>query len=311
MNQGRNAVDSESRPLVTIVGGVNIDVRGRPAEELHAQYSNPGRIRLSPGGAARNVAENLARLSINVRLIGGVPDGPDGRWLITQTAQAGVDVRGLVPIAGRGNYYVAIADAGGIRWAISDMAAAEALSATDIGAQTESIRTAEVVVVDANLAPSMIRHVLDTAATRRICLLPVSPAKAGRMRPFLSRAALIVLSAAEAEALTGYSASTADEALEAGVRLQGRGDAVVVVTLGMQGIGWVGKEAFWLPAIPATVVDATGAGDAVAAVAIYSMLKGLEARAAAALARAAGALTVSVEGATHPGFSLEVLRGYE
>ncbi len=296
---------------MTIVGGVSIDVRGRPAGELNAQHSNPGRIRLSPGGAARNVAENLARLDINVRLIGGVPDGPDGQWLMAQTGQAGVDVGGLVPIAGRGNYYVAIADDGGIRWAISDMAAAEALSRTDIEAQTETIRTADVVVVDANLAPSMIGHVLDIATTRRICLLPVSPAKAGRMHPFLSRAALIVLSASEAEALTGLSATTADEALEAGVRLRGRGDAVVVVTLGMQGIGWVSEEAFWLPAIPATVVDVTGAGDAVAAVAIYSLLKGLEARTAAALARAAGALTVSVEGATHPGFSLEVLHAYE
>ncbi len=302
---------SDDRPMVAIVGGATTDVVARPAGVLDAQRSNPGRVRLSPAGAARNVAENLARLGINVRLIGGVPDGPDGRWLIAQTAQAGVDVRGLVPIAGRGNYYFAIADDGGIRWAISDMAAAEALSATDIEAQTESIRTADGVVVDANLAPSMIRHVLEIAATRRICLLPVSPAKAGRMGPFLSRAALIVLSASEAEALTGHSATTADEALEAGVRLHARSDAVVAVTLGMQGIGWVGEEAFWLPASPATVVDATGAGDAVAAVAIYAMLKGLDARTAAALARAAGALTVSVEGATHPGFGLEALHGYE
>ncbi len=311
MNQGEDAIDSESRPLVAIVGGANVDVRARPSGELRAQHSNPGRVRLSPGGAARNVAENLARLGINVRLIGGVPDGPDGRWLITQTTHAGVDARGLVPIAGLGNYYIAIADAGGVHWAVSDMAAAEALSVTDIEAQRESIRTADCVVVDANLPPSMIRHVLDIAATRRICFLPVSPAKAGRMRPFLSRAALIVLSASEAEALTGFSATTTDEALEAGVRLRGHGDTVVVVTLGMQGIGWVGEEAFWLPAIPATVVDATGAGDAVAAVAIYSMLMGLDARTAAALARAAGALTVSVEGATHPGLSLEVLHGHE
>lgn len=301
---------SGSRPTAAVVGGASIDVIARAGGVLHAQQSNPGKVRLSPGGAARNVAENLARLGVTVRLIGGVGDGPDGRWLITQTAQSGVDVRGLVPIAGRGNYYVAIGGTGSVHWAVSDFTAAEALSVTDLVAHAESIRTGEAVVIDANLALPVIQHVVDLAADRRICLLPTSSAKAERLRPFLSRASLIVLSAQEAEALSGRSVTTADDALEVGRLLQGDRDAVVVLTMGQQGIAWIGDEALWLPAIPTAIVDATGAGDAVAAVAIYGTLTGLAPRTVARLALAAGAMTVTIEGATHPGLSLEALRAY-
>ncbi len=72
--------------------------------------------------------------------------------------------------------------------------------------------------------------------------------------------------------MSGQSVTVADDALEVGRLLQGDRDAVVVLTRGQQGVAWIGEEAFWLPAIPTASVDATRAGDAVAAVAIYGTL---------------------------------------
>ena len=59
----------QKNPYIVVVGGANMDISGRPDAPLVAQDSNPGKVRLSPGGVARNIAHNLALL------------GEDGRTL--------------------------------------------------------------------------------------------------------------------------------------------------------------------------------------------------------------------------------------
>jgi len=300
--------DSDGRGVV-VIGGANLDVIARPETDPRLGQSTPGHVRLSPGGAGRNVAENLARLGERVRLIAGVADDVGGRWVMAQTASCGVDISGVTQIGKRGNYYIAIHGEAGVRWAVSDMSAAEALDAPAIDAQAPWVRSSTFVVIDANLSPPAIRRAVELAGSP-ICLLPTSPAKAHRLRQVLEAATLVVLSAEEARVLTERSTESVDDALQAAAQLRGGEDSIVVVTMGALGIGWVAHEAIWLPALPVPLVDPTGAGDAVAAGAIYSVLHGLDARASAALARAAGAMTVTVEGPTHPGLTVEALRAY-
>ena len=56
-------------PYVTVVGGMNMDIGGWPSEELVAQDSNPGRVRMSPGGVGRNIAHNMSLMGLDVRLL--------------------------------------------------------------------------------------------------------------------------------------------------------------------------------------------------------------------------------------------------
>ena len=48
------------KSAVTCVGGANIDVQGFSNAPVNMRDSNPGVIRLCPGGVGRNIAENLA-----------------------------------------------------------------------------------------------------------------------------------------------------------------------------------------------------------------------------------------------------------
>ena len=50
-----------------VIGASNLDIKGQTDAHLVAHTSNPGSVQSMPGGVARNVAENLARL-----------DGPAG-----------------------------------------------------------------------------------------------------------------------------------------------------------------------------------------------------------------------------------------
>lgn len=295
---------------VVVIGGANVDVVAMTAGPPQPHLSTPGRVRVGPGGAGRNVAENLARLGLAPRLIAAVDAGPMGDWLLAETAGAGVDVSGVERTVRRGNYYVALETGGAVEWAVSDMGAAESLTPGTVEAQAGTIRAAGAIVIDANLHPATIRRAVELGAGRQICLLPVSVAKARRMAGVVNRAALIVLTAAEAGALTGRPVRTEPEAVEAARQLREKGGAEVVVTMDDRGIGWIADAVHWRPAPKAEVVDPTGAGDAVAAAAVYALLAGLRPAEAVRLAQAAGVMTLGVEGATHPHLTLEALHAH-
>lgn len=293
-------------PAVVVVGGINADVVAT-ADPLRPGVSNPGRIRIGPGGAGRNVAENLARLGVRTRLIAAAGADPITDAVLDATRQAGVDLTGVVRITDRHNRYVAIASPGAVQWAVSDMSAAESLSPEHVHRHADQIKAAEFVVVDANLAPETIAAAVTAAGGCRLCLLPVSATKATRITPHLHAAALLVLGAAEAEVLTAISVRDHRDAVRAASHLRRSGQATVVVTLGGRGLVWAGRDVIHLPAPQVTVVDASGAGDAVAATATYGILAGLPDQTAAQLALAAGMMTVTVDGSTNPDLSLETL----
>lgn len=295
-----------SQAGVVVVGGAGVDVIAASAGPLVPRTSNPGRIRVSAGGAGRNVAENLARLGVPTTLLAAVDAHPLADIAVSQTAAAGVDVSGVVRVPGQGSYYAALVADGVVEWAVADLSACEALLPAHVDAARGSLQGAGMVVVDANVTPAVVERAAAFTGAG-LCVLPVSAAKAGRIRRVLRRASLIVLGADEAAALTGAPVANRDEALRAAASLRAGPGSTVVVTMGGHGLGWVGEQRIWVDALPGRVVDPSGAGDAVAAVAVYAQLTGLPARTAAALAAAAGALAVSVEGATHPGLSLEAL----
>jgi pseudouridine kinase len=294
---------------VVVLGGANIDVVAS-ADPLLPGVSNRGTVRIGAGGAARNVAANLARLGVRTAFIGAVGDDPLSDRVVASTAQAGVDVSGITRMSRSKNIYVAMIAAGRVRWAVADMSAAESLTPGHIRAQANLMRTADAVVVDANLAPQTIAAARDLAGSRVLCLLPVSPAKASRMAPHLQAASCVVLGAAELQILTGSAIDHPSDAARAAGTLRGAPGLTTVVTMDAQGLVWVGREVLQLPVPQVPVLNPSGAGDAVAAVAIYGILAGLPEETAARLALAAGVMTVTVDDSTHPDLSLRALHAH-
>jgi pseudouridine kinase len=295
---------------VVVLGGANIGV-GATADPLHPGISNRGIVRIGAGGAGRNVAANLARLGIRTRFIGAVGDDPLSDRVVASTAQAGVDVSGVARVAGSKNIYVAMIAAGLVQWAVADTTAAESLTPGHIKSRTRVIQAADAVVIDANLAPPAIAAACELASGRALCLLPVSPAKASRIAPFLEAASCVVLGAAELQVLTGSAIHDPSDAARAAAILRRAPGLTTVVTMGPRGLVWVGREVFSPPVVPpVSVVNPSGAGDAVAATTLYGLLAGLSEQMAARLALAAGVMTVTVDDTTHPDLSLETLHAH-
>ena len=292
------------RPSVLLVGAANLDVVAQ-ADRPQPGQSTPGRVRFGPGGAARNLAETLARLGARTSLVCAAGTDVLSDLVVRATEQAGVRVYARREAA-RPDVYVALTSAGERLWAVSDLSACEGLRPEDVVGFARECGPLDAVVADANLSGATLAAA--AALAPRLGLLAVSAAKAARLRPHLRGAWLLVCSAAEAEVLVGAPVDGPKAALDAARRTIQEGCGTVVITLGPQGLVWAGQQTLYLPAPSVAAADPTGAGDAVAACAVYGLLRGTPPEELARLCVWAGALTVGVEGSTCTELSWEVLR---
>jgi ribokinase len=116
--------------------------------------------------------------------------------------------------------------------------------------------------------------------------------------------ALIKPDRVEAAALSGLECETTADAVACAEALIARGADRVVVSLGADGLVFAdGERHIVLPALPATVVDVTGAGDAMLAAAFLGVLQGLPPVRYLEAGRLAAALTCGVRGAVSPAVS--------
>ncbi len=282
---------------VIVIGGANLDVKGKSAAGFLARTSNPGHVVTAVGGVGRNIAANLARLDVKTALISAVGSDESGRRILDVTRQAGVDVAMVKRVDGASGTYLAVLDENGeLAAAISDMTCLEALTAADLAAQANRLKSASLIAADCNLSVACLDWLFAFAEENRIRLLiePVSVPKAQKLKRLKPgrRAFAITPNADQFAGLTG---STADDS-KAFAALHAMGYANIVVHRGRAGA--VASDGVAGPvAIPAQatgpVADVTGAGDAAVAGLICGLLEGYDLVRAVRLGQAAAAIKIA------------------
>ncbi|MGH6958958.1 MAG: carbohydrate kinase family protein, partial [Dongiaceae bacterium] len=131
--------------------------------------------------------------------------------------------------------------------------------------------------------------------------------KGGRLKRLLAAGRplfALFCNQAEATALTGRS-----ELRAAARRLHERGVRHIGIGLGRRGMFVSnGENRRIVPALPARVVDATGAGDAAVAGTLYGLLRGHDLAAAARYGQAAAALTLACDQSVSPKLTARAIR---
>ncbi len=119
------------KDYVVIIGSANIDVAGYSHESLNYADSNPGKIKFTPGGVGRNIAQNLALLGNKAWLLSAVGSDFYGQSLLTQTNQSGVYVDKclIVPGENTSSYLSLLDNTGEMLVAINDMNISNAITA--------------------------------------------------------------------------------------------------------------------------------------------------------------------------------------
>jgi pseudouridine kinase len=287
-------VPTGGRDRIVCIGNATVDRTFALTVDARLGTKNPAVARpIAFGGVARNVAENLARLGVRVTLIACVGDDDDGRAILADCRALGIDVAGCVVSADFPTpQYGAILDVhNDLVMGASDMRAIEALPAARIRNAGDGADVAWTFA-DCNLGAATLRAVIDAPRARghRIAVNTVSVAKAARLPADLHGIDLLVCNVLEAQA---YLASDDADPARLTQALHERGAQTTIMTLGDAGTivaDEVGTTR--IAAVPRTVADVTGAGDALIAGTLYAFLGGAPTNDAVRAGMAAASLAV-------------------
>jgi len=246
--------------LVVTLGDLLLDVIVRLDEPLAPGADANAETRTSPGGQAANVAAWAKDLGGDARCIARRGDDPAGTWLTADLTARGVELAG--PVAGRTGVVLSLVAPDGERTMASDRGTATSLAPQDLDPAWLACDCLHIS------GYALFSTPIDVAALRAAELARERGARVSvdlsawtrireygpvRFRELLERLAPDVIFANEAEwEIVGAAYGLAPTA---------------VVKRGARGVLVLGEERVELPAAAAAVdvVDATGAGDALAA----------------------------------------------
>jgi pseudouridine kinase len=311
---------------VTVIGGANMDINAFSREPLNMEDSNPGKIEYCPGGVGRNIAENLHRLGAEVRFISVIGDDPGGEFIRASSSRIGLNIGHSLFLDNEQDVtsvYVALMDyTGELKLAISDMSILERMTTEHLESKADLIQESAVVVLDANLAPKIIRFIIDRfGSTERVGASgplfffdAVSAKKVPRAASLIGSFDTIKMGRMEASALTGIKLSDRDLAFwekldEAAAWLINKGVRRVFITLGKEGVYAAQADKFFFSPIRyVQPVNTSGSGDAFMAGIVYGTLNDWDAERTISFSTTMARLTVLSRSAVSPEMCLELVQ---
>jgi sugar/nucleoside kinase (ribokinase family) len=287
---------------LVVVGDVNPDILVTGAEPAFGQREVlVDGIAMTIGGSAAIMATGAARLGLRVAVVGVVGSDPFGRYMLGALAERGVDTTYCRIDAGRPTGATVVLARHGDRAILTAAGAIADLDAGDV--PSELLAASRHVHVGSYFLqprlgaglPALAERVHAAGAT--ISVDPnwdPSETWDGGLLALLP--ALDVVLPNEAEALRLARAATVRDAA-AGLQ-RGAGRPIVVVKRGSDGAVALDKggDVISVPAPPAGVVDAVGAGDAFDAGFLTAWLEGQSIRSCLRFAAACGALSTRAVG---------------
>ncbi len=300
------------QPEVVVLGATCLDIKARPLAPVLPSTSNPAEIRLSPGGAGRNIAENLARLGVRVAFLSVVGADMLGQRLLEATASAGVDVSQVLrtPDDDTGAYLALFTDVNQKGYALDDVSQLKLATPEYVHSHKNLLSHCKMVMMDGNVDTEAIAAVLALAGERGVLvgIDPVSVRRAYALRPYLSEFAVVTPNVSEAEALVDVSIDGVEDALRAARQMVAAGVGIAIVTMAEDGLVYATSEGHGrIPAIRCDVVDWTGAGDGLAAAVVYGLINQMPIDECMRLGVAAATLTLKSSHSVNPAMSLEQL----
>lgn len=299
---------------VLVIGAAGRDMVGRVKSDLIAHTSNPAQIRLTYGGAARNVAENLLHLGTQVTLLTAVGEDTSGNRIIQAIEEAGANVEAVLHSSQypTGSYLAILDSYGRLEYGLDDMRVMSELSPEYIHEHENLFKQASLLFIDTNLSKETLRTIMSIARKLRlpVCADPTSELLAGKLIPYLPRLRLVVPNSGEASILCNRKSrpNNRREATDAAKYLVSSGVEIAIITMGELGVCYATSETSgYIPPVRTDVIDPTGAGDALTAAVLFGIINQMPIDDSVKLGVAAASLTLKYRGAVVPDLSLEKL----
>jgi pseudouridine kinase len=311
-SQAGNHMAESTQPYVLVVGAAGIDSKGKAKAPFTLGTSTPGTVRVSVGGTARNIADNLARLGVETLLLAAVGAGGSGRRILANATEVGINTEYLI-VSGEHHTsaYIALLDEkGNLVMSVDDMEILSIITPQIINRRRNLIKNAAMVVFDSNLPEATIAALVKVANRYgvRLCADPTSNSLASRLKPYLPDLFMVVPNVFEAEILSGKSIKDENGAIAAARALVNAGVKVVIITLAEAGVVYATANASGhIPALALEIADPSGAGDALTGAVVFGLLNNIPLDEAVRLGATAAALTLACGDTVCTDLSLELL----
>lgn len=269
--QGKGYVLSEELNEVVVIGGANIDITGISNNNLISEDSNPGQISLSTGGVARNIAENLARLNVKVKLISAIGDDIYGDRIFDEGKSVGLDMSLCTKYADQStSVYLQVLNSNKhMDVAISDM---DIINKIDIELLTKyhrHLESAKVIVADGNLSEDVIDYLANNFGSKMF-FDTVSTSKTHKIKTCYNKFLSITPNIIEVETLLDEKIGDYRDAL---IKLNNKGLKMPIITLGEKGVVYLDKgELVSVEPPKNNLISVTGAGDSFLSGVVYGYI---------------------------------------
>lgn len=302
----------EKSKYAVVIGAANIDIGGTPYKPLIPGDSNPGVIKMSYGGVARNIAHNLTMLGVEVEFVTAAGDDTLGMEMLKRCEGTGMDTSlSIIVPDGSSSVYLFINDElGEMELALSHVDIVKHITPEYLESISDVINSASVVVADCNLSQETLLKLKD------ICKVPlyvdtVSVSHADKIKGHIEGIDTLKPNLLEAEFLSDMIIESEYDCLEAARTIINQGVRRVFISMGPHGMIAADKDhAIMVDRYPASVRNTTGAGDSAMAAIVWSSLNeegdGLASPAMAA--NAAASATISVDATIHPEMSNDLIK---
>jgi pseudouridine kinase len=262
-----------------VIGGSNIDLTGFSKEKIILNDSNPGNLKISLGGVGRNIAENLARLDIHIKLLSVVGNDLYGEKLIKESRGVGIDVDDVIisPNSRTSTYLSVVDNDGNMKLAISDMDISSEISIDYLEKYKQSILDAKVIVIDTNLDSEVIDYIFNNYSDKAIFVDTVSTTKAVKIKQYFKNIHMLKPNKIESEKLLNMEIKSDKDMEKAVNKFLELGVSQVIISNGSEKIYYGDSSGIYnVETKKVNIVNANGAGDAFMAGLVYSYVKDIE-----------------------------------
>ena len=292
-----------------VIGSVFVDVKGFSFGKYVPEGTNIGDVQVVAGGVCRNVAEDLVKLGETARFVSMVDDTAMGRDVRDSLEKLGVDTRHVISAEkGMGMWLAILDEKGDLAGSVSRQPDYRALE-NYLREQGDALAAeADGIVLEIDMNAALAGEVLRLAEKyRRPVYVVVGNMGVITQHPeYLRSVSCFICNEIEAGRLLerDMTGLTPEETLSLLIEeSRQRGISAMVITMGMDGAVYVDHKSGEFgrcPAVPVTMVDSTGAGDAFFSGTVAALNRGYALSRAVNVGAQLAAMTLQVAGSCCP-----------
>lgn len=282
---------------VACIGTATIDIKARPYASIPLGSNADGRVHICTGGVGLAMSRNFAQLGFEAHLFTLV--GPDiyGDQVILDAKDSGVNTDTIERLDSYSTATcVTLLDQNGItQYSVFDGEIIRWITPQYLQPHLELLLRTDLLVANTDLKQETLAFLSNLAFENSIYFYVnvSSTTSAKDIIPIANKTSLLGMNYKEAEELVGYEVTSPTQAIQAGKDLLSIGPREVIITLGSKGLVYCNpSREYSLKALPAQIVDTTGAGDALCSAFLYYRFTGSEIEESLEYALAAAAMTV-------------------